>query len=141
MILVNRRTGQTIATSVEIAMTRRERRRGLLGRKRMEPDAAMVITPCRSIHTISMRFSIDVAFVDREGRVVRIVYGLAPWRIAWAIGAGAVIETAAGTLRRRELLVGDALYLSPAYGPPSARPRRSASRAGRRAASTAWLGS
>jgi uncharacterized protein len=109
--LVNRRTGQTIATAVEIADTRRSRRRGLLGRDAMDPSAALILTPCCSIHTAHMRFAIDAVFVDRQGRVLRIVNEMPAWRAAWCFRAHAVVELAAGALRSRELRVDDAVYL------------------------------
>ena len=111
--LVNRRTGHTIASAVEIAETRRARNRGLLGRDALDPSSALVLTPCCSIHTASMRFAIDVVFIDRDGRVLRIVSALPPWRAAWAVRAHAVIELAGGCLRPDDLKVGDAVYLVP----------------------------
>ncbi len=42
------------------------RMRGLLGRKSLGPDTAMVIDPCSSIHTLGMRFAIDVLFLDSK---------------------------------------------------------------------------
>ena len=56
---------------VEIAATRAARRRGLLGRDRV--DGVLVLSPCRQVHTIGMRCAIDVAFVARDGRVLRVV--------------------------------------------------------------------
>jgi uncharacterized protein len=142
MVLVNRRTGQTIASAVELATSRADRRRGLLGRVGLDPAAAMIIAPCRAIHTAFMRFPIDVAFVDREGRVMKLVYELPPWRTAWAPRAHAVVETAAGCLRSRELIVGDLFYLTPAAGVPESLSVRAASSSRRMtAARPAWLGS
>jgi hypothetical protein len=43
-----------------------------------------------------MRFAIDAVFCDRELRVVKVVRGLKPWRMAAARGASVVIELAAG---------------------------------------------
>ena len=63
-----------------------------------------------------MRFPIDVIFVDGEGRAARIVRNLAPWRIAVALRAHAVIELAAGSLTR-DLRVGDELCLVPPVSP------------------------
>lgn len=56
---------------VEIARTRTARRRGLLGRDGI--DGVLVLEPCRQVHTIGMRFPIDVAFCDRAGVVLRVV--------------------------------------------------------------------
>lgn len=113
MQLVNRRTGHPIATAVELAESRRSRRRGLLGRDSLDPSAALVLTPCCSIHTAFMRFAIDAVFVDRDGRVLKIVKALPPWRAAWAARAHAVVELTGGRLRDDELLVGDSVYLVP----------------------------
>src|SRR5712691_5748267 len=117
MVLVNARNDVTIASDVNLALTRAERRKGLLGRDRLDPSAALVISPCWSIHTMFMRFPIDVVFVDRDGRAVQIVTELAPWRIAVAPRAHAAIELPAGSLRARDVRVGDELYLMPPVSP------------------------
>jgi hypothetical protein len=62
--------GLPIAVPLEDARTRRARRRGLLGRDGI--DGVLVLEPCRQVHTIGMRFPIDVAFCDRAGRVLRV---------------------------------------------------------------------
>ena len=68
------------------------------------------------IHTAFMRFAIDVIFVDRTGRVVRVVRDLGPWRIAASLRAYATIELASGALESRDVAVGDRLYLEGAAG-------------------------
>jgi hypothetical protein len=112
--LMNERTRQPVATSVEIAATRTSRRRGLLGRDRLDEASAMLLAPCTAVHTVGMRFAIDVVFVDRQGYAVKVVRNLRPWRIALAAGGRAVIEMAAGSLRWGQVLLGDRLYLAPA---------------------------
>jgi uncharacterized membrane protein (UPF0127 family) len=111
MQLVNTRTGATLATAVEMAVTRTERRRGLLGRNSLAPSGALVLSPCWAIHTAFMRFAIDVVFVDRRGRTVRVVRDLPPWRVAVAPRAQAAIELAAGSLGASDLRIGDELTL------------------------------
>jgi uncharacterized protein len=111
-MLMNARTGEVVASAVEVADTRATRRRGLLGRDSMDRSAALLLSPCFAIHTVRMQFAIDVVFVDREGVVVRIVRNLAPWRLAVAPRARAVIELAAGGLSARDVRVGDRLYLA-----------------------------
>jgi uncharacterized membrane protein (UPF0127 family) len=112
MALKNSRSGAVIASSVELAMTSAERRRGLLGRDSMAPDSAIVITRCNAVHTFWMRFAIDVAFVDSSGTVKKIVEGLIPWRIAGTLFASTVIEFPAGTLKGGVLQVGDRVFLT-----------------------------
>ncbi len=119
MRLLNDRTGESIAGSVEIAATRASRRRGLLGRDSLERSAALVLAPCFAVHTAFMRFSIDVVFVNRDG-LVRRVATLPPWRMAAVIGASAVIELAEGSAR--DVRVGDRLYLSGVSGAGAAAP-------------------
>ena len=92
MALMNSRSGAAIASSVELAMTSAERRRGLLGRDSMAPDSAIIITRCNAVHTFWMRFTIDVAFVDSSGTVKKVVEGLVPWRMAGTLFASTVIE-------------------------------------------------
>ena len=86
-----------LATKLETAFESRTRRRGLLGRDGMEAGSALVIAPCSSVHTVFMRFAIDVAFVARDGRVVKVAAGVAPWRIQIALGSFAVVEMAGGS--------------------------------------------
>jgi uncharacterized protein len=112
--LFNERTNLPVATQVEIAATRGSRRRGLLGRDHLDEAAAMLLAPCTSVHTVGMRFPIDVVFVDRQGYAVKVVRNLRPWRIALSFGGRAVIEMAAGSLRWGQVVPGDRLYLAPA---------------------------
>lgn len=111
LVLVNQRTDETLAERVEVAVTRRDRRKGLLGRSGLEPASALIIAPCFSIHTMFMRFDIDAVFVDEYGRVVKVVPEMTPWRIAVDPTAHAVVELPAGSLRDRQVIVGDRLYL------------------------------
>jgi uncharacterized membrane protein (UPF0127 family) len=113
MQIKNARTDHVVASVVEVANTRATRRKGLLGRDSLDLAAALVISPCCSIHTAFMRFPIDVAFVDREGTVRRIVRDMGPWRMAIALRAHTVVEFAGGSLSRRDVQLGDRLYLSP----------------------------
>jgi uncharacterized membrane protein (UPF0127 family) len=114
--LVNARTEQPVASTVELASTRATRRRGLLGRNGLPAGAAMLLTPCNAVHTIGMRFAIDVVFVDSRGRVRKIVQNLAPWRMAISPLSRATIELSAGEVDVETLRVGDRLYLSPEPG-------------------------
>jgi uncharacterized membrane protein (UPF0127 family) len=113
MPLVNERTGEVIADIVEIARTRQDRRRGLLGRAAFARGSALVLTPCNAIHTVGMRFPIDVAFVDKRGRVRHIVRKLGPSRISICLRAKTTIECPAGQLEEIRLQVGDQIKIVP----------------------------
>jgi uncharacterized membrane protein (UPF0127 family) len=69
----------------------------------------MVIAPTNAVHTWFMRFPIDIAFVDRQGRVVKACHSVKPWRLAAALRGYAVIELAAGSLARCDTFSGDIL--------------------------------
>ena len=110
MQLINTRTSMAVASVVELAVTRTDRRRGLLGRDALDLSAGMMLAPCVAVHTAFMRFPIDVVFVDREGVVRKIVRDLKPWRIAASPRAYAAVELAAGV--ERDVVPGDRLVLS-----------------------------
>ena len=112
-VLMIERTHAPLATEVELAVTRRARNRGLLGRDGLGPSAAIILAPCTAVHTAFMRFAIDVLFLDRDGCAVKIVANVAPWRSALAARAYAVVEMAAGSAHKHGVQVGDRLYVSP----------------------------
>ena len=111
LTLMREGTVVPVATRVEIAVSRKARRRGLLGRLRLDTNAALVLIPCSAVHTACMRFPIDVVFFNRDGRVVHIVPRMQPWRIAMSASAHGVIELAAGAVEKHDLRVGDLLQL------------------------------
>ena len=92
---------------VEVARKMMERMKGLLGRSSLGDGRAMLIMRCGSIHTIGMRFSIDVVFIARSGEIKRIVRGLPAGRFySGCFGASMTLEFEAGCLPR-SLAVGD----------------------------------
>lgn len=100
------RDGKVLA-SLEIASSRGERRRGLLGRDGI--DGALLIEPAKSVHTIGMRFPIDVAHLDADGTVLR-TRTMRRHRIGLPVPkATAVVETEAGRFRSWELRPGQVL--------------------------------
>jgi uncharacterized membrane protein (UPF0127 family) len=117
----NQSTGEVLASSMIPAFDRQARNRGLLGRQTVPAGAAMVLAPCSGIHTWFMRIPIDVIFVARTGVVLRIRRSVAPFRMAFRIGAFAVIELAAGS--SSTTVEGDTLVLASVSGrssPPNA---------------------
>jgi uncharacterized membrane protein (UPF0127 family) len=106
-------TGAVLAARVLTAFDSSSRRTGLLKYDAMPDQAALVIAPTNAIHTFFMRFAIDVAFIDRSGKVVAGRHALVPRRMAMAWRAHAVIEMAAGTLARAGVVPGDSLALVP----------------------------
>ena len=76
------------------------RRKGLAKMDPMPPDRALHIMRCKSVHTVGMRFALDLVWVGRDGRVVRVDEHIAPRRVRTCLRARTVIETRAGAGRR-----------------------------------------
>ena len=93
---VNRSTGAVLATALLPAFDRRSRNDGLLGRDGLPFGTALVLAPCQAVHTWFMRFPIDIVFVSRSGRVLKVKPAVGPWRMVMRFGAFAVMEFAAG---------------------------------------------
>jgi uncharacterized membrane protein (UPF0127 family) len=111
IVLVGER-GQVVCGSCEVAEGFVARLRGLLGRKRLEAGAGMLFRPANSVHTIGMRFPIDVVYLDRNLTVLEVVRRLGPWRVSACWRAQAVLELSAGECERLALAVGDRLSAS-----------------------------
>jgi uncharacterized membrane protein (UPF0127 family) len=102
------RDGEVLAT-LEVADSGRTRARGLLGRDGIE--GALFLQPAKSVHTLGMRFPIDVAFVDKDMLVLRTVT-MRRWRLGRPVmKAHGVIEAEAGAFGHWNLRVGDQLEI------------------------------
>ena len=99
LIAKNLDTGAIVASRVEVAETREARRTGLLKHTGLAPGDALWIVPCRGVHTVGMKFTIDILALDAAGRVIDRVSGLRPWRVRLPRrGTAGVLELAAGAL-------------------------------------------
>ena len=104
-----------LAGDVRGALSWRERARGLIARPPY-PGSALIIYRGRQVHTFFMKAAIDVLFVDRDGRVLRIARSMQPWRVSrWVARTRAIVELSAGAAE--EVKVGDLVT-------PSAVPRQ-----------------
>ena len=93
-----------VLASLEIADSRADRRKGLLGRDGI--DGALLLRPAKSVHTVKMRFAIDVAHLD-DDLMVLAVTTMAPGRVGkWSPRAKSVVEAEAGSFRKWGLDVG-----------------------------------
>ncbi len=100
------RDGEVLA-SVEVAESFRSRTKGLLGRSGV--DGALLLRPANSVHTLGMRFDLDVAFCDEDLRVLQTIR-MSRWRLgAPRRRAAAVLEAEDGAFERWRLRPGDQL--------------------------------
>jgi uncharacterized membrane protein (UPF0127 family) len=94
-----------------LAVTAWTRSKGLLGRAGLDPDEGLWIQPTGSIHMWFMRFAIDVVYADKEGRVLKLVRGIRPWRMSACRGAKVALELPVGAIDRAGVEVGDHLVI------------------------------
>ena len=111
LVLTNTRNDQVVAHTLLRAFDSASRNQGLLKRDFLEEGSALVIAPTNAIHTFFMRFAIDVAFVARDGRVLKVRRAMRPWRMSAAWRGFAVVELAAGALDRAGVQPGDVLRI------------------------------
>lgn len=110
----NRTRGTILAEKVETADRGATRRKGLLGRDRLPPGEGLWIVPCESVHTLFMRFPIDLVYLDRNKRVRKVRSGVRPWRLSACLSAHSIIELASGAVHASKTQSGDTLEFSPA---------------------------
>lgn len=84
---------------------------GLMLRGSLPEGEGLIIDPCYSVHTLFMRFPIDVVFLDRENRVLKVAENLRPFRASIGRGARKVLELPAGSARRAGVRVGDVMTI------------------------------
>ncbi len=102
-----------ISLSCRVANTFIQR---LLGVSLVPSGEALLIPNCHTVHTFGLSRPLNLAFINTDYRVIRVVSGIAPWRVASAYGAWGVIET----FEPLNLLVGHKLALdqTPIRKPP-----------------------
>jgi len=83
-----------------VAGDRRARRRGLARLDELPAGHALLIERCRSVHTLGMRFALDLLWLDASGQLIRLDANVAPRRLRTCLRARAVIETNAGCSER-----------------------------------------
>lgn len=111
--VVNTRTGVVVADQIAEASNPWKAFKGLMLRKGLPDGHGMVFRPARGIHTHLMRFPIDLIFLDKEDRVVKIRPAMAPWRFDFT-NASAVIELNAGVAAANDVRAGDKLIFAAA---------------------------
>jgi uncharacterized membrane protein (UPF0127 family) len=109
----NETRGSALAAAAEVAGTGAQRSRGLLGRTGLAPGEALWIVPCEAVHTFFMKFALDLVYLDRRHRIVKIKRNVVPWRLSGCLRAHSVIEFAAGAPGPEAASVGDQLIFEP----------------------------
>lgn len=99
-VRITRAGGTAVSDRCHVAASPLRRLRGLLGGPALREGEGLLLVPCASVHTLFLRSLIDVVFLDRDGKVLRVVPRLRPWRAAACRGARSVLELPPGTCDR-----------------------------------------
>jgi uncharacterized protein len=98
-----------LADRALIADTSTTRKTGLLKHERLDPGEGLWIKPCEGVHTVGMKFPIDVLFLDKKRKVVKIRAAMPRWRMAACLWAHSVLELPSGTAAATKTTRGDQL--------------------------------
>lgn len=106
------KNGRTVTANAEIADSFFKRLRGLMFRRSIAPDYALVISPCNQIHSFNMRFEFDAVYLSATGEVVEIHENIKPGKVCRTVKAAkSVIEMNALMSRRFGIKKGDVLEI------------------------------
>ncbi len=112
MRLINQTQSTILATNVSMANNPLKRIKGLLGKKNFLRGEALIIKPCNSVHTFFMHFSIDLLFVNKDYKIIKVLPAFAPNKISgiyWK--SSLVIELPCGTINLTKTQNKDQLQL------------------------------
>ncbi|MCU0666755.1 MAG: DUF192 domain-containing protein [Candidatus Omnitrophica bacterium] len=113
MRITNLTSGVCLAQNAAVADSLFSRMKGLLGKESLSYGQALILQPCNSVHTFFMKFSLDLIFVNKENRIIKIIANLKPWRLSGVyLQAAYVIEFPAGSLVSSESKEGDTILIS-----------------------------
>jgi uncharacterized membrane protein (UPF0127 family) len=120
MRAINQTQGTLLCARLSTTRGSLQRMRGLLNRAALENDEGLLfgagpIFPLMWMHTFFMRFAIDIVFLDRNNRIIKIDHALAPWRLSsLVLGAAQAIELAAGAAQRAQATLNDKIVIETA---------------------------
>lgn len=106
---VTNQSGRVLADRADIADTSAKRRTGLLKHKSLDAGEGLWIAPCEGVHTFGMKFPIDVVFLSKTKKVLKVRPNMVRGRMSISLRAHSVLELPAGTLEATGTAAGDQL--------------------------------
>ncbi len=100
-----------LADRAEVADTSKTRKIGLLKHDRLDSGEGLWIKPCEGVHTVGMKFPIDVLFLNKKRQVVKIRAAMPRWRMSLCLWAHSVLELPSGMAAETQTATGDQLEL------------------------------
>ena len=89
-----------IADKVFLADTFCSRLKGLMLKKKIDGDG-LILLPCKSIHTFFMFFPIDIIFIGKDGKCLKIIKNMKPWRLTRSGNAYFSVEFNGNTISKK----------------------------------------
>ncbi len=113
MKIVNLTRNTVLAEEAKMADTFFARLVGLLNRSSLKKGEALILTPSNSIHSFFMRFTIDVIFLDKTGKVIDALTSFKPFRLSPVyFNASLTIELPEGVIQSTQTQPGDIIQLT-----------------------------
>ena len=103
---------RTTSARIRLAVSWWTRAVGLLATPSLHDPSGLWIEPCNSVHTMGMRYPIDLVFVRADGTVAKVVDNVVPWRLAGCRGARSTLELRAGLASELRLVPGSRVRLA-----------------------------
>lgn len=111
--IVDKDKGTVISSKAQIANNFGLRLKGLMFKKKIDEKEALVFHNAPSIHTCFMNFAIDIVFLDKSNKVIKICKAVKPWRMVTCFNSALTIELPAHRAKHRSLALGDYLEITP----------------------------
>ena len=110
--VIDRTRGTLVGNRIVVAETSLARMVGLLGRRNLDAGRGLWIKPSSGVHTIGMKFTIDVIGLDKEFKVIRLWERLVPQRItSISLQLRSVVELPPGRIAECDVQLGDTLSI------------------------------
>lgn len=110
--LINKSKNNLIVKNLFLANSFWSRMKGLMWKKDLTEDEGLVLVPCNSVHSMFMRFPIDLLFLSREFKVIKIIERFKPWRATPIIrDCYQIVELKAGVVSKKGVSVKDELEI------------------------------
>jgi uncharacterized membrane protein (UPF0127 family) len=110
MHVFNQTRNRSLITQGRLANTFWLRLRGLLGASPLQQGEGLILVGEKSIHTLFMKFPIDVVYVDKNYRVIRVDANMVPYRLGPFVAQSAyVLEMPVSTIASTATETGDRL--------------------------------
>jgi uncharacterized membrane protein (UPF0127 family) len=110
MLRITNLTRNTVlGDAIDIADTSAKRRRGLLKHEGLGQGEGLWIVPCESVHTLFMKFPIDLVYLGKDRKVRKVRHAVKPWRLSACLSAHSILELPAGAAEKTGTQAGDEL--------------------------------